>query len=181
MPHQLWELEPKALPRIPPRSLRGPPRCPHTQTRFDSETAHNRRLGHVGIGSAHGIPDNVNVAHEASPPGSIPQSRIAGNLDRVSVDWRRVAGLSVAGWSSLVAHEAHNLKVDGSNPSPAPRSCHVRRGGHEGTLAAVAWDAASSQDTLCPCALGQMPILRATRTRRLAAMTPDFLMVSLPV
>ena len=26
----------------------------------------------------------------------------------------------VAGWSSLVARQAHNLKVLGSNPSPAP-------------------------------------------------------------
>ncbi len=27
---------------------------------------------------------------------------------------------SVAGWSSLVARQAHNLKVPGSNPGPAP-------------------------------------------------------------
>src|SRR5271155_5575769 len=27
---------------------------------------------------------------------------------------------SVAGWSSLVARQAHNLKVAGSNPAPAP-------------------------------------------------------------
>ena len=26
----------------------------------------------------------------------------------------------VAGWSSLVARQAHNLKVVGSNPTPAP-------------------------------------------------------------
>src|SRR5690606_24031966 len=26
----------------------------------------------------------------------------------------------VAGWSSLVARQAHNLKVAGSNPAPAP-------------------------------------------------------------
>ena len=26
----------------------------------------------------------------------------------------------IAGWSSLVARQAHNLKVLGSNPSPAP-------------------------------------------------------------
>tara|TARA_B100001123_G_scaffold12573_1_gene14660 strand:- start:66 stop:272 length:207 start_codon:yes stop_codon:yes gene_type:complete len=36
----------------------------------------------------------------------------------------------VAGWSSLVARQAHNLKVAGSNPAPAPnfgliRSCLV--------------------------------------------------------
>ena len=28
--------------------------------------------------------------------------------------------LLVAGWSSLVARQAHNLKVAGSNPAPAP-------------------------------------------------------------
>ena len=27
---------------------------------------------------------------------------------------------SEAGWSSLVARQAHNLKVAGSNPAPAP-------------------------------------------------------------
>ncbi len=26
-----------------------------------------------------------------------------------------------AGWSSLVARQAHNLKVAGSNPAPAPK------------------------------------------------------------
>ena len=31
-----------------------------------------------------------------------------------------VAPSSVAGWSSLVARQAHNLKVAGSNPAPAP-------------------------------------------------------------
>jgi hypothetical protein len=28
--------------------------------------------------------------------------------------------LFIAGWSSLVARQAHNLKVAGSNPAPAP-------------------------------------------------------------
>ena len=28
--------------------------------------------------------------------------------------------LNIAGWSSLVARQAHNLKVAGSNPAPAP-------------------------------------------------------------
>ncbi len=27
-----------------------------------------------------------------------------------------------AGWSSLVARQAHNLKVAGSNPAPAPKN-----------------------------------------------------------
>ena len=27
-----------------------------------------------------------------------------------------------AGWSSLVARQAHNLKVAGSNPAPAPNN-----------------------------------------------------------
>tara|TARA_B100001939_G_scaffold335544_1_gene337666 strand:- start:369 stop:557 length:189 start_codon:yes stop_codon:yes gene_type:complete len=28
----------------------------------------------------------------------------------------------IAGWSSLVARQAHNLKVGGSNPSPATKN-----------------------------------------------------------
>src|ERR671935_2067648 len=32
----------------------------------------------------------------------------------------------VAGWSSLVARQAHNLKVAGSNPAPATRSLAAR-------------------------------------------------------
>ena len=31
---------------------------------------------------------------------------------------------NVAGWSSLVARQAHNLKVPGSNPGPAPNEAH---------------------------------------------------------
>ena len=32
---------------------------------------------------------------------------------------------NTAGWSSLVARQAHNLKVGGSNPSPATNSLFV--------------------------------------------------------
>ena len=38
------------------------------------------------------------------------------SADRASVSLSSV----VAGWSSLVARQAHNLKVAGSNPAPAP-------------------------------------------------------------
>ena len=31
-----------------------------------------------------------------------------------------------AGWSSLVARQAHNLKVLGSNPSPATNQKHLK-------------------------------------------------------
>ena len=31
----------------------------------------------------------------------------------------RVTAILIAGWSSLVARQAHNLKVVGSNPTPA--------------------------------------------------------------
>ena len=38
-----------------------------------------------------------------------------------SADWASVSlPPVVAGWSSLVARQAHNLKVAGSNPAPAP-------------------------------------------------------------
>jgi hypothetical protein len=36
------------------------------------------------------------------------------------VHGEHVAPSLVAGWSSLVARQAHNLKVAGSNPAPAP-------------------------------------------------------------
>ena len=32
-----------------------------------------------------------------------------------------------AGWSSLVARQAHNLKVAGSNPAPAPNIPHIHK------------------------------------------------------
>ena len=32
----------------------------------------------------------------------------------------------IAGWSSLVARQAHNLKVLGSNPSPATKKIHTQ-------------------------------------------------------
>ena len=34
-----------------------------------------------------------------------------------------------AGWSNLVARQAHNLKVVGSNPAPATKTLYNRRGG----------------------------------------------------
>jgi hypothetical protein len=45
-------------------------------------------------------------------------------IDLKSIDRKlnaaNVRPSSVAGWSSLVARQAHNLKVVGSNPTPAP-------------------------------------------------------------
>ena len=35
---------------------------------------------------------------------------------------RQVEKTQIAGWSSLVARQAHNLKVVGSNPAPATKS-----------------------------------------------------------
>ena len=37
--------------------------------------------------------------------------------------WHLFLCFLIAGWSSPVARQAHNLKVLGSNPSPAPRVC----------------------------------------------------------
>ena len=37
-----------------------------------------------------------------------------------------LALLPIAGWSSLVARQAHNLKVVGSNPTPAPNLRHSK-------------------------------------------------------
>jgi hypothetical protein len=38
-----------------------------------------------------------------------------------------VIQFSIAGWSSLVARQAHNLKVVGSNPTPAPNEGRFRQ------------------------------------------------------
>src|SRR5215207_7370980 len=49
-------------------------------------------------------------------------SRLCAELAKC-VDSRkngRTFPLPIAGWSSLVARQAHNLKVAGSNPAPAP-------------------------------------------------------------
>ena len=35
--------------------------------------------------------------------------------------------LNIAGWSSLVARQAHNLKVAGSNPAPAPNLISLKQ------------------------------------------------------
>ena len=41
------------------------------------------------------------------------------NIKRVKKLNKLKTEFNIAGWSSLVARQAHNLKVGGSNPSPA--------------------------------------------------------------
>ena len=41
---------------------------------------------------------------------------------------RQVPKAQIAGWSSLVARQAHNLKVVGSNPAPATKNYLVSSG-----------------------------------------------------
>ena len=61
-------------------------------------------------------------------PSNTPVARVAGKRElrkaQKGVDRVRrgedVPPPLVAGWSSLVARQAHNLKVVGSNPTPAP-------------------------------------------------------------
>src|SRR5690349_9422803 len=60
------------------------------------------------------------TSHRFDRAGSAPNE----SVDRASAlsymrPPRRPAGRSDAGWSSPVARQAHNLKVLGSNPSPA--------------------------------------------------------------
>ena len=50
---------------------------------------------------------------------SAKYARIQKGVDR-QLGAEHVAPPLVAGWSSLVARQAHNLKVAGSNPAPAP-------------------------------------------------------------
>src|SRR4051794_1131145 len=62
-------------------------------------------------------------ARQHTEPKTRWQARIR-KIPRKGVDrWfgaRDVPPSLVAGWSSLVARQAHNLKVVGSNPTPAP-------------------------------------------------------------
>ncbi len=54
-----------------------------------------------------------------SPPGLVVGAR-TGTHSHVTAPFRGAqAALAVAGWSSPVARQAHNLKVTGSNPVPA--------------------------------------------------------------
>ena len=44
------------------------------------------------------------------------------NLTKVdNLEYNVISKNFIAGWSSLVARQAHNLKVLGSNPSPATK------------------------------------------------------------
>ena len=59
-------------------------------------------------------------------------TRLGGEVDRArkkfllhSIHAIYIFFLFVAGWSSLVARQAHNLKVAGSNPAPAPNLISV--------------------------------------------------------
>jgi hypothetical protein len=55
-----------------------------------------------------------------SKPSSDPNSKSAAEKTR-----RFLASFLGAGWSSPVARQAHNLKVAGSNPAPASKSCKI--------------------------------------------------------
>jgi hypothetical protein len=46
---------------------------------------------------------------------------------------QKVAPTSIAGWSSPVARQAHNLKAAGSNPAPATPSLSLRSVRPEGS------------------------------------------------
>ena len=49
-----------------------------------------------------------------------------GNIVSISTNLKDIDCLCVAGWSSPVARQAHNLKVAGSNPAPATNVLCVR-------------------------------------------------------
>jgi predicted GIY-YIG superfamily endonuclease len=53
-------------------------------------------------------------ARAAKIPPAKPEKPLAGIRYR-----HRLLSLQIAGWSSLVARQAHNLKAAGSNPAPA--------------------------------------------------------------
>ena len=59
-----------------------------------------------------------------------PLKRKKGFYKKILKELRSLISLKIefkytAGWSSLVARQAHNLKVGGSNPSPATNSNNI--------------------------------------------------------
>src|SRR5271169_4467453 len=58
-----------------------------------------------------------------SPPG--PPNPLQLSLNTLAPVAGARRGLTVAGWSSPVARQAHNLKVVGSNPTPATNLFHI--------------------------------------------------------
>ena len=67
--------------------------------------------------------------HPLTEPANTPVALATGKREFGKI-WRKALTVPtvmrtfrlpfVAGWSSLVARQAHNLKVAGSNPAPAP-------------------------------------------------------------
>ena len=54
----------------------------------------------------------------------LPNPRLFNIFQKGLAPLRKISVLltkNVAGWSSLVARQAHNLKAAGSNPAPAPK------------------------------------------------------------
>jgi hypothetical protein len=61
--------------------------------------------------------------HHPTPHPEPPDDRRShGAVSRGPRTIARSAGVGLAGWSSPVARQAHNLKVAGSNPAPATKS-----------------------------------------------------------
>src|SRR3989440_10493537 len=65
-----------------------------------------------------GLPSSEEKATQPNSRVKVPKRR-RGLFAGVAVSKRRSFA---AGWSSLVARQAHNLKVTGSNPVPATKS-----------------------------------------------------------
>ena len=61
-------------------------------------------------------------ARESRSPPGLPSALVLHSLSRQYARPPALRGRPVAGWSSPVARQAHNLKVAGSNPAPATTS-----------------------------------------------------------
>src|SRR5712692_6169927 len=81
------------------------------------------------------FPKRIGVGTYRSHPGALARVAFSGSLRTGSAPqalaksisvFRKGAQQFIAGWSSPVARQAHNLKVIGSNPIPATRQNAVR-------------------------------------------------------
>src|SRR5437764_8872308 len=105
---------------------------------------------------------HLKVRKSRSPPG--PHSPSLTSPSRSAVD---LIDPTNAGWSSPVARQAHNLKVVGSNPTPAtndpcgslPRSHRVLR--------------VPATDNACDSKLSENPASRVGAPLRASAMVRD--------
>src|SRR5665213_186351 len=84
----------------------------------------------------------------------------------------------IAGWSSPVARQAHNLKVTGSNPVPATRQDPVDQALNPGLPGFFVGDGLHSGNS--PFGFGHTRLFEGRRSRKLSALSPYWGVLEFP-